>query len=269
MPALDSLPASCETPAALSVKTFPEVLSALEPATLEEMDARSALRRRVDTKYIVPRAQLPDLIERIDGYEVLEIDGRRLFTYESVYFDTPGLRCFWDHVEDARPRFKARTRYYRDTETCFFELKVKTGDETTKRQRDCDVTEHGIITESAAAFLAKTLTELTDEEPPRDLAPTLSTTFRRATLSAREGGERATIDMEVVLQAMDGRNVTLRDEFALLETKSEEGKGQLDAELGASGQEPVSISKYRLGVGLLLAGDPESAHHESLRRCFV
>jgi hypothetical protein len=68
---------------------------------------------------------------------------------------------------------------------------------------------------------------------------------------------------------MDGRSVTLRDEFALMETKSEEGKGQIDAALVASGREPASISKYRLGVGFLLAEDPESAHHESLRNRFA
>jgi hypothetical protein len=31
----------------------------------------------------------------------------------------------------------------------------------------------------------------------------------------------------------------------------------------------ISISKYRLGIGLLLAEDPESAGVESLRSCFV
>ena len=191
-----------------------------------------------------------------------------MFGYENVYFDTPDLRCFHDHVEGARPRFKARTRYYRDTGTCFFEVKVKTGDDTTKRQRDCDVAEHGVLTESARAFLREAVTDLTGQESPEDLAAALSTSFRRATLSAREGGERATIDLEVVLRAMDDRSVTLRNDYALVETKSEGGEGQLDAALIAAGCEPTSISKYRLGVGLLLADDPESAHNQALRSCF-
>jgi hypothetical protein len=114
-PALGSLP--CKTAATLSASTFSEVLSALEPATLEEVDGRSALRHRVDTKYVVPRERLPDLIAELDGYDVLAIDGRGSFTYENVYFDTPQLHCFWDHVEGARPRFKARTRYYRHTDS--------------------------------------------------------------------------------------------------------------------------------------------------------
>jgi hypothetical protein len=249
--------------------TFAEALSGLEPATLEEMDRRSALRHRVDTKYVVPREDLSGLIEAVDGYDALEIDGSRMFSYENVYFDTPDLRCFRDHVEGARPRFKARTRYYSDTRKCFFEVKVKTGDDMHKRQCDCDVTEHGVLTDAAREFLRKAMTELAEEEPPDDLAAVLSTGFRRATLSAREGGERATIDLEVVLRAMDDRSVTLRDEYALIETKSEGGEGQLDAALVEAGREPASISKYRLGVGLLLAEDPESARHQALRNCFA
>jgi hypothetical protein len=249
--------------------TFAAALSELEPATLDEIDRRSALRHRVDTKYVVPREQLSELIGAVEGYDVLEIDGRRVFTYENVYFDTPELRCFHDHVEGARPRFKARTRYYRDTDKCFFEVKVKTGEDLHKSQYDCDVSEHGVVTEASRDFLRSALTEIAGEEPPDDLAAVLSTSFRRATLSAREGGERATIDLEVVLRAMDDRSVTLRDEFALIETKSEGGEGQLDAALVAAGREPASISKYRLGVGLLLAEDPQSARHQGLRSCFA
>jgi hypothetical protein len=63
---------------------------------------------------------------------------------------------------------------------------------------------------------------------------------------------------------MDDRS----DAYALMETKSEGGEGQLDAALIAAGCEPASISKYRLGVGLLLADDPESAHNQSVRSCF-
>lgn len=249
--------------------SLPEALSGFEGAPLEEVDRRSALRRRVDTKYVVPRERLVELVAGLDGYDILEIDGHRTFLYESVYFDTADLRCFHDHVEGARPRFKARTRYYRETETCFFEVKVKTGDETTKRQRDCDVSEHGMITHESRTFLRDAMTELIEEEPPGDLAAALSTSFRRATLSAREGGERVTIDLEVVLRAMDDRTATLREEYALVETKSEGAEGALDTALVEAGCEPASISKYRLGVGLLLAEDPESARQQSLRSCFA
>jgi VTC domain len=196
--------------------------------------------------------------------------GRRRFTYESVYFDTPDLRCFHDHVDGERPRYKIRSRYYRETDACFFEIKVKlSGDETIKRQRPYDHDDHGTITPEARAFIQDTLAELAGEEHAGDLAPSLVTSYQRLTLAAREGGERATLDLAVELRAMDGRDVELRNGVVLVETKTGEGGGRLDDELRTAGCEPMSISKYRLGIGLLLAEDPDSASVESLRSCFV
>src|SRR5205814_1442908 len=79
-----------------------------------------------------------ELLEQLrDDHDVLEIDGRRWFEYRSVYFDTPDLCCFWDHVHGRLPRFKARTRLYRDTGSCVFEVKLKRSDEELdKRQTE-------------------------------------------------------------------------------------------------------------------------------------
>lgn len=246
-------------------------LGDLEPIGLEELDEQAKLRRRVDAKYVVPEDVAAATVRSVGaGYRALEIDRRRRFTYESVYFDTPDLRCFRDHVEGMRPRFKIRTRYYRETEACFFEIKVKRADdETVKRQREYDHSDHGTITPEARAFLEETLEELAGDGPPPDLAPTLITTYERLTLAAREGGERATLDLAVGLRSMDGRDVELRDRIVLVETKTGEGDSRLDDELRRAGCEPMSISKYRLGVGLLLAEDPESASAEALRSCFT
>ena len=246
-------------------------VSALAPVTLEALDERSALRRRVDTKYVIERQELEPLLGSLrEDYEALEIDGERVFSYDSVYFDTPELRCFYDHLEGRRPRFKARSRLYRETGACFFEAKVKLADdETAKRQCAYDRESHGDMTPGARRFLGEALAELADEPAPDDLAPTLSTHYRRITLGARSGGERVTIDLAVMLQSMDDRSVQLRDDHALVETKTENGRSPVDEVLVAGGSEPVSLSKYRLGVGLLLADDPEGAHAEALLRCFV
>jgi VTC domain len=246
-------------------------MNELEPISLEELDEQAKLRRRVDSKYVVPGEVAADVVSSLaSGYRALEIDGHRRFTYESVYFDTPDLRCFTDHVDGNRPRFKVRSRYYRETGACFFEIKVKPADdETVKRQRPYEHADHGTITPDARGFLEETLGELAGEEAPDDLAPSLVTSYERLTLSAREGGERATLDLAVGLRSMDDHAVELRDGVVLVETKTEAGDSRLDEELRDVGCEAISISKYRLGVGLLLADDPESAHLDSLRRCFV
>src|SRR5436309_1066894 len=75
-------------------------LEALQPVSLEEVDRRAALLRRVDTKYVLKRDAAERLLRELArDHDVLAIDGRRRFAYESIYFDTPRLRCFRDHVE--------------------------------------------------------------------------------------------------------------------------------------------------------------------------
>src|SRR3954447_15643846 len=134
---------------------FDRVVAYLPSVSLEALDERAALRRRVDCKYVVPRDELAAVVEEVgEEYDALEIEGRRSFDYESIYFDTPDLRCFDDHVEGRRPRFKIRTRLYRDSATCFLEVKVKTGDEeTVKRQRPHDPSAHGGLDPDDREFL--------------------------------------------------------------------------------------------------------------------
>jgi VTC domain len=119
------------------LSAFQRTVARLEPLSLEQLDEQAALRRRVDTKYAVSAAVAQEVVEAgAAQYRALEIDGRRRFGYESVYFDTPDLRCFTDHVQGRRPRFKVRSRLYRDTGACFFDVKVKRADEPMlKRQR--------------------------------------------------------------------------------------------------------------------------------------
>jgi hypothetical protein len=248
-----------------------DVAGAMAPISLEDLDARAALRRRVDTKYVVSRDALIDVLARAaDDYQVLEIDRRRAFTYESVYFDTPDLRSFAEHVHDVRPRFKSRSRLYTETGDCFFEVKVKDETDTTrKRQCPYDRADHGRVTGEAWRFLDAALRELAQRGAPRDLAPTLATRYRRVTLAAREGGERVTIDLDVAMETMSDREVVLREDIGLIETKTGGDRGVVDELLSSMGCEPTSISKYRLGIGLLVAADPEAARLERLRRCFV
>jgi VTC domain len=247
------------------------VMTGLDPIGLDELDEQAKLRKRVDNKYVVPDEVAAATVERLaDSYRALEIDSQRKFTYESVYFDTPDLRCFVDHVEGGRPRFKVRSRLYVETDACFFEIKVKRADdETVKRQQPYEQVHHGEITDEARSFVGDALAELADEPLPADLAPSISTTYRRLTVAAREGGERATLDLAVELRSMDDREVALRDGVVLIETKTSDGESRIDEELRSAGCEAISISKYRLGVGLLLADDPEAAHAQTLRSYFV
>src|SRR5918995_1832171 len=212
-------------------------LEALQPVSLEALDARAELLQRVDTKYLVARAQLAALLRELCGdHDVLEIDGRRRFAYRSVYFDTPDLRAFHDHVRGVRPRFKLRTRSYLDSGLCVFEVKLKTADdETEKRQTEHPAAEPERLTGEARALVRETLTEY-GVSVPEDLRPVLATEFDRFTLAAREGAARVTVDTGLRLRRLeDGEGRELDASLALVETKSEDGDGRADALLRRDG----------------------------------
>ena len=51
-----------------------------------------ALLRRTDVKYLLSEEQLLCALAGLTGaYRVLEIEGRRLHRYRTIYFDTPNL----------------------------------------------------------------------------------------------------------------------------------------------------------------------------------
>jgi VTC domain len=233
-----------------------DAIEELRPVSLDEVDRRASLLRRVDTKFVVKVDAAERLFRELaDDHDVLTIDGRRRFGYESVYFDTPQLRCFRDHIEGCKPRFKARTRHYRDSGKCVFEVKLKLADgETDKRQVDQAVTDRAQLTERAARLVADALPEI-GLEPVLDLRPVLRTRFDRITLAAREGGARLTCDVDVRLTTFGGAKATMRRDLVLVESKSSDGRAAADRALERLGAEPLDLSKYRTGIGLLLASD--------------
>jgi VTC domain len=241
----------------------------LDGVSLDELDERASLRRRVDRKYLLPAAAfvrtLADLSKR---YEVLEIDSHRSFRYESVYFDAPDLRCFREHVEGEAPRFKARSRLYRETRACFFEVKMKTAEgRTLKRQLDIDAEEHGALTDEQREFVTSAL-ESCAIDPPERLGPSLTTRFRRITVIAADAPQRVTADLDVEMVAPDGRTARVRDDRVLVETKSEDGEGAFDDALAGAGFASISLSKYRTGIALLETPDPDNPLGADLERVF-
>jgi VTC domain-containing protein len=221
----------------------------------------------VDQKYVLAWERLAELALQLrESHDALEIDGARLFSYSSVYFDTPDLVCFRDHVEGRVPRFKVRSRAYHESGVCSFEVKVPLDKErNVKENLECGLSDHGQITPDARRFLEKVITQLTGREAPDELRPSLTTRFRRGTLGARDGGDRITLDFELRMERPDGSAVCLAPDLVVVETKSEAGEGRLDRIMREAGQAPVSLSKYRLGVGTLAAHDPDpplAAEHD-------
>ena len=98
----------------------------LAPTSLAELNDAAGLLTRVDRKYLVPLERAQELVGGLSSEaRVLEIDGRRRFSYASTYFDTPGLEAFMLTARKRRRRFKVRTRTYLDSGLCFLEVKTR------------------------------------------------------------------------------------------------------------------------------------------------
>lgn len=231
-----------------------ERLDRFDGISLRALDERASLLRRVDNKYVLALELFDPLMERLrDGHCVLDIGGRRAFSYATTYFDTPQLRCLIDHIEDRLPRFKARSRLYEDSDDCVFEVKLKRSEDVTdKRQIDYDPAARRQVNPAAVECVRSALADA-DLTAPEPLEPTLTSSFDRITLAAREGSERMTCDLGVTLLGPHGRT-EIPGGLVLVETKSESGESPADQELARMGVEPISLSKYRVGMGLVGAG---------------
>jgi hypothetical protein len=241
-----------------------DLVAHFEPVSLERLEKSASLERRVDNKYLIDRDQLERLVAGLEAeHRVLEIDGERASAYESVYFDTESLRCYHDHVEDRRPRFKTRSRLYQATGSCVFEVKLKGDDgETDKRHLDQAPEAHGKLTGEDREFLHNTLADAGLEVG--EIRPSLITSFVRVTFGARDVAARATCDLAVHFSLPDGPATQLREGYCLIETKSEDGSSPADALLSEFGVEPRSFSKYLVGTQAL-HGDADAIDPEIAR----
>jgi VTC domain len=243
----------------------------LEPIGLEALDAAAALRRRFDTKYLLPRVALDRLIARLEPtHHVLEVDGLRDFDYRTTYFDTRELEAFRDHLQGRRRRLKVRVRHYVDTGDCYLELKLRGARECTiKRRLPHDPSLPHSLTADGLAALERWVRNAYDRPAPGPLAPVLDVAYRRATLVAPERGERLTVDLDLHMRAAgaDGWG-RLDPDIAIVETKSARGPTLGGHELIALGARPLDrMSKYCVGVVLAHGRARGNALLPVLRHC--
>ena len=95
------------------------LVSSLLPLSLEELD-KVKLLNRVDSKFIFHIRALNDILKEVsEYYHILEIDQKRIFKYESLYFDTPDFLLYRHHHNGKPNRVKVRYRKYLDSGEVF------------------------------------------------------------------------------------------------------------------------------------------------------
>lgn len=229
------------------------------PTTLAQLDAVSLLNR-IDTKFLLTVPQVVSALPLLaQDYRVLDVQGRRLHRYRTLYFDTPDFDLYRQHHAGRAVRHKVRSRLYVDTGLSFFEIKSKSRRRTVKHR----LATPGLFTDltpDARAFAASLLAS-----DAHLLQPTLRNDFLRVTLVGKRSAERLTLDVNIQFDC-EGRTAVLPG-ITVAELK----QGDIDQDspflqaMSAAQLEPTSVSKYCVGVGLLVADVERDAFEEQLK----
>ena len=111
------------------------IISSFTPISLSEMD-EVKLMNRTDTKFAFRVNNLEELLEKMQVfYKVLEVNGERIQTYKSLYFDTEDRKFYIDHHNSRVNRNKIRFREYVSSELTFLEVKLKNNKGKTIKKR--------------------------------------------------------------------------------------------------------------------------------------
>ena len=221
----------------------------LPSVDLPALLAVAELQRRFDHKYVVPVHRLAELIASLASeLQVLEVAGRRSTAYTSVYFDTPELRTYRDHLKQRRRRFKIRTRHYGEPAAAMLEVKCKTGrGETIKYRWAHPGTTPEHLGPTGRHLVGQALRTEYGFDLPDGLDRVATTRFDRVTLLDLRAAERITIDLGLTFDAND-RRIQLGVGHAVVETKSARRRGPATAAMASLGLRPDRVSKYCLGI---------------------
>lgn len=223
---------------------------AFAPITLEQLNAKAEMMARIDNKYVVQSEQLLGLVPHLsEAFDILDIEERRAFTYDTRYFDDAACSAYFEHHQGKRRGFKVRVRNYVDAGLCFLEVKVKGQRGMTEKYRmSYDMDDLADLTPEASGFAKDTYSRQYDKSFDYALRPSLDVRYQRMTLVARSGGERMTIDTDLRFQSRDQMFATGTDVF-IVETKSANGRGLADRLLRTAGERPTRrCSKYCIGM---------------------
>lgn len=233
--------------------TDDKTLSAIEPSRFERFTTVDAdlleqrkLLRRVDTKFLVSASSLEALLGELDvHYGILYAGEASVASYETLYFDTPEVRCFHDHRRGKRSRFKVRVRHYIDRKVTYLEIKTKTNRNVTIKKRVRRAFRDNALADEDREFI-----QLNSGLSGEEMLPQLWTNFRRISLVGLSTNERVTIDLDLSF----ARNEELRSlpGVVIVEVKQSpfNRRTPIMKILRALGRRPVSMSKYCTATGL-------------------
>lgn len=224
-----------------------QILNEFEAVGLEAL-GNLRYMNRVDTKYLFPVSKLPQLLMNVRAdYKALEIENLRRFNYKTVYFDTPDLYFYTQHVTGKMNRSKVRIRTYESNGLTFLEVKQKSNKGRTSKSRlEKEPGDMNHIDQSRI-FLNELISSRAE-----GLKAVINTGFTRITLVSFEKSERITIDYNLSWNNLRGETVSMPF-LAIAEIKSDKSTSQSPffSHLKRLGVRRTGFSKYASGMAMV------------------
>lgn len=247
------------------------LISKFTPISLSEMESVK-LMNRIDTKYAVPLSLLPALLEAArKDYFAQEIDGKRIATYDTMYYDTETLDMYIRHHDRQLVRQKIRVRQYVESNLTFLEIKRKNNKGRTKKKRIAipgfDISGNTFGESKREKWSVEDFIAAKSRYVWSELSPHLSTKFHRITLVNKAKTERLTIDMDLVWENVVTGESKSFPNLVIVELKrdgnvpSKMTKIMLDLRV-----KPLKISKYCIGTALTTPGLKKNRFKDKIRK---
>jgi hypothetical protein len=226
-----------------------QCFGAFDSIGLDALNSKAEMLVRIDNKYILPAYYLQSAIESFaEIFDVLDIDGKRAFSYSTLYFDDAQRRGYYDHHQRRRKRCKVRVRTYGDAGLSYLEVKLNDKRSTTLKKRLKIAAPLATLDDTAFDFIDQCNREVYGEPFRKDIKGVIRIDYQRYTLVAKDGGERMTIDTRINFNGGGCWRAPPGD-MLIVETKSARGNGIADKILRTLHVQPTKrVSKYCIGL---------------------
>ncbi|MFT4907517.1 MAG: hypothetical protein ACI978_001600 [Oleispira sp.] len=218
------------------------ILKEFEQHSLTQQNT-AALMNRVDNKYVLPIELFNPLMAEISAdYSILNAYGRRIFNYQTTYFDNKERQFYRDHHNGKLNRYKVRYRRYVESDMGYMEIKFKNNQKRTDKQRipmDCILPDQIQINDFVKSTLGYSI----------ELETVLFVNYQRITLLNKKNLERITLDLNLSFRNANNSNESIQDQVFIVEIKQNRKPFPSSCRnfIKHHGYQAINFSKYCMG----------------------
>ena len=211
-------------------------------------------------KYITTTKKVGNILFSLGNrFRVLNVGGKKVFSYRTLYFDTWNCCFFNEYLNENPLRHKVRLRETENGNRRYFEVKVSDSTKNRQLKQRIAIESWECFKNAQTEELLGRGTGLTFEQ----ITPILECQFKRIVLIDNKAQQRVSIDLSpIFINSRTGVNIGV-PELVIIETKRNTNNPDLFAELiDSESAQKSDISRYMTGM---LATNPLTKRYTANR----